>query len=178
MVKNIVCFLGVAIFFFACKKERSGNDSPILELGQHFGGGVIFYIDGSGEHGLVAAEQDVDFKVKWADTCCKTNASFVEVGRGMHNTNSIFESFGVGNYAASVCRQLDVNGYKDWFLPSKNELNLLYQKRNLVGGFSTDYYWSSSEKDSLHAWYLYFPYGPQYFVNKDSVARVRAVRAF
>jgi hypothetical protein len=178
LVKNIACFLMISLLFFACKKEGNVSESSVLEVGQHFGGGVIFYIDGSGEHGLVAAEQDVEIRVKWADTCCKTSASYQEIGRGSYNTTAIVNAFGLGDYAASACRQLSLNGYSDWFLPSKNELNLLFQKRALVGGFSTDYYWSSSEHDSLNAWYLYFPYGPQYFVNKDSLASVRAVRAF
>lgn len=178
LVKNIICFLILSSFFFACKKESNVSELDALELGQQFGGGVIFYIDGSGEHGLIAAEQDIEGKVKWADTCCKTNASYIEIGRGYDNTAAIVQAFGVGGYAASLCRQLTTNGYSDWFLPSKNELNLLYQKRSLVGGFSTGYYWSSSEHDSLNAWYSYFPYGPQYYINKDTLARVRAVRAF
>ena len=178
IAKNIIFFIILSVFFFACKKEKNGIDSSVLEVGQQFGGGVIFYIDASGEHGLVAAEQDIGTTIKWANSFSNTNVSYSDVGKGSDNTTAIINLLGSGSYAASACRELSANGYTDWFLPSKNELNLLNQKRELVGGFSIDYYWSSSEQDSLNAWYSYFPYGSQYYRNKDSVAKVRAVRAF
>lgn len=178
IVKNIiVCFL-VSVVFFACKKRKKSDEASVLEVGQLYGGGVVFYIDASGEHGLIAAEQDVTMSSKWADSLCYTGASSFDVGHGNENTSAVINALGSGSYAASMCRELNINGYNDWFLPSKNELDLLNQKRDLVGGFAIDYYWCSSEKDSLTAWYSYFPYGPQYYRHKDSTARVRAVRAF
>lgn len=163
---------------FSCKKDHKTTDNAGIGVGGEFGGGIIFYVDGSGQHGLIASTQDFDSRIKWADSSYKTNAVFTEVGRGLDNTSAIVSTQGPGDYAASLCDQMVLQGYNDWFLPSKNELNLLYQQKNFIGGFANDYYWSSSEHDSLNAWYLYFPYGSQYYTKKDSAARVRPIRVF
>jgi len=69
-----------------------------------------------------------------------------------------------------------LNGYDDWFLPSKDELNLLYLQKGVVGGFA--YYWSSTEYGSYAAWYQYFGDGSQNGNSKFITLRVRADRAF
>ena len=70
--------------------------------------------------------------------------------------------------------------YGDWYLPSKVELNLLYNQKIVVGGFANNYYWSSTEFDSTYAWLELFLNGSQYDSNKSGsvFVRVRAVRAF
>ncbi|MFY9310497.1 MAG: DUF1566 domain-containing protein [Bacteroidia bacterium] len=176
--KTISLFICCLFALFSCRKNSETSDDSVIRVGQEYGGGIIFYVDGSGQHGLIASTRDLSVKTKWADSCCKTNAIYTGIGRGIDNTSAIVSAQGAGDYAASLCSQLVLQGYSDWFLPSKNELNLLYQQRDFVGGFSTDYYWSSSEHDSIRAWYLYFPYGPQYYTKKDSAARVRPIRAF
>ncbi len=65
-----------------------------------------------------------------------------------------------------------------WRLPTMNELNLLYQQKTLVGGFTTDYYWSSQEDGNSVAWYVYFTNGEQNYNFKNTAFRVRAVRSF
>jgi hypothetical protein len=80
--------------------------------------------------------------------------------------------------AARICGDLVLNGYSDWFLPSKDELNNLYLNRTAIGGFAAAYYWSSSENYSLYAWVQYFTNGSQDYNNKDATNYVRAVRAF
>lgn len=163
---------------FSCKKEKSSSGSDIA-VGKNYAGGIVFYIDATGQHGLIAAEHDCSDSAKWYNgDFITTNTFDGSVGKGQSNTLKIIAVQGNGIYAASICDQLVLNGYSDWFLPSKDELNLLYQKRNLVGGFANDYYWSSPEHDTLMAWNQYFPYGPQYYANKSSKACVRAIRAF
>ena len=74
-----------------------------------------------------------------------------------------------------------VNGvvYGDWFLPSKGELNQMYVHRTAIGGFSTGYYWSSSEYDAVrNAWFQGFSGGNQTYGAKDGADDVRPVRAF
>jgi uncharacterized protein (TIGR02145 family) len=68
----------------------------------------------------------------------------------------------------------------DWFLPSKDELNLMYTNLQLfgLGGFSNIGYWSSSETGTS-AWWQYFLNGTQGTSAKISgLNGVRACRAF
>jgi hypothetical protein len=73
---------------------------------------------------------------------------------------------------------LVLNGYSDWYLPSKDELNKLYINRVAIGGFTTYFYWSSSEVEVSSAWHQYFFNGAQRIDFKASQFSVRAVRAF
>ena len=72
------------------------------------------------------------------------------------------------------------NGYSDWFLPNKQQLNQLYINRDAVGGFAVDYfgYWSVSEASVEDAWGQSFRTGFQDHVLKTAYDRVRAIRAF
>ena len=86
---------------------------------------------------------------------------------------------GVINKAAQHCVALVVNGYSDWFLPSIDELHLMYvnlHKKGL-GGFE-DWYWSLSQYLKDYAWYQNFNSGYQVSTSWSITCRVRAVRAF
>ena len=65
-----------------------------------------------------------------------------------------------------------------WHLPTKTELKVLYEHRNVVGGFAKDDYWSCTELDSNSAWIQGFVNGDQDRYNKYCKLSVRAVRAF
>ena len=81
--------------------------------------------------------------------------------------------------AAKVVSDYSQNGFDDWFLPSKDELNELYGKRTEVGGSFSANYWSSTESMSSNAWYNLFAGGGEYGVNKNNPnIRVRAIRSF
>jgi len=80
--------------------------------------------------------------------------------------------------AIAVCKEKVLKGYDDWYLPSKGELQELYLNRNIIGGFTTGFYWSSSEVDTKYAWCQYFSSGVQYGSNRGYTYGVRAVRAF
>ena len=70
-------------------------------------------------------------------------------------------------------------GYTDWFLPSKEELNILFLNRAIIGGFGNYGYWSSTEASDYFAWSQAFVVnGSQYFQNKNSSGFVRAIRSF
>jgi formylglycine-generating enzyme required for sulfatase activity len=84
--------------------------------------------------------------------------------------------------AVRKCKALTVNGIGNWRLPTKKELNLLYANKSL-GGFSGDFYWSSSGSllplPFLYSWVVRFSDGYDGFVRIRFVpARARAVRAF
>ncbi len=150
-----------------------------IDIGQNYGGGIIFYVDGTMQHGLIAAASDQSIGLQWYNgSYVMTDTRKTAVGAGQANTTEIVTVQGAGSYAAKLCDDLVLNGYSDWFLPSKDELNLLYQQRSAVGGFSSDYYWSSSEFGNDNAWYQ--PKTGTSFEgsNKSNHYRVRAVRVF
>jgi hypothetical protein len=68
--------------------------------------------------------------------------------------------------------------YGDWFLPSKGELNQMYVNKSAIGGFSIDFYWSSSESGDSYAWGQDFYSGIQSNYVKGYTFAVRPVRAF
>ena len=84
-------------------------------------------------------------------------------------------------YAAKVCQDYIGGGYDDWFLPCKDELNLIRENLyvNNLGGFSDYRYWSSTESGADHAWAQYFlTDGSQNINFRSYLSRVRPVRAF
>ncbi len=158
-----------------------------LSIGDSYGGGIIAYIFVSGDpgyvagetHGLIAAASDQSTGIQWYNgSNVTTGAIGTALGAGFANTNTIVNIQGIGNYAAKLCYDLTLNGYSDWFLPSKNELNKLYINKTAIGGFATYYYWSSSENSSNLAWLQYFNNGRKFINVKYGTIKVRAVRAF
>lgn len=152
-----------------------------LSIGQSYGGGIIFWLDASGQHGLIAATADQGTVVEWySNSPLKTtNAVRDGIGAGMYNTERIIATLGVGNTAAQLCASYQGGGYGDWYLPSKYELNLLFLQRSAVGGFTADNYWCSNESNiQWKAWFVNFFFGDSYEEGKESDFRVRAIRAF
>jgi hypothetical protein len=105
------------------------------------------------------------------------------IGSGKQNTRRIVDELkkrGETGMAAQLCDSYELNGYDDWFLPSKDELDLMYKnlKQKGLGGFVNGWYWSSSEYNAYYAWFQYFDNGYQYDANEADADSVRAVRAF
>jgi hypothetical protein len=80
--------------------------------------------------------------------------------------------------AIQVAADYANNSKTDWHLPSKDELAQLRIQRTTVGGFTTVYYWSSSEYVAVDAWSQYFTNGFQDYIAKSYWYYVRPVRAF
>ncbi len=164
-------------------------------------GGLIFYDDeddGTDDYGfryLEAAPASTEWIGKrWGGYGTDINGDdstiapeLDGIGDGASNTAAIVAEFGTtepyegkSDYAARLADDLEHNGYTDWFLPSKDELDLMYQNLHQqgLGGFAEDLYWSSSEGSSNYAYYQYFsPFSPP--TNwKYAEFRVRAARAF
>ena len=145
-------------------------------------GGYIFYDKGSYSDGwryLEAAPNDLSEPYKYGGNGI-TNTS-TAVGKGKSNTESIVKRLGTGTYyAAKACSDYTYNGYDDWFLPSKDELNLMYTNlcNDGLGNFRNSYYWSSSEYSSGSAWKQYFSSGFQDSSYRDNFYYVRPIRRF
>ena len=156
-----------------------GNGDNNLAIGQSYQGGIIAYIDSTGQHGLIAATADQSEGIQWYNgTNIVTGATGTAIGTGLTNTNAIIAVQGSGSYAASIARDYNGGGYTDWYLPSKDELNQLYQQQTAMGGFEGEYYWSSTEYDNNTAREQSFYDGSQNDSFKTSTYYVRAVRAF
>ena len=145
-----------AIVLLSCMSivtVSSLSSAATPKIGDSYNGGVVFYVDGSGQHGLIAAKTDM--------------------------TGSSGKAEGFFNwYAAKIAACTFIDGYCDWFLPNKEQLNQLYIHRSSVGGILNTYYWSSSESDSNKAWGQDFSNGEQLNGNKTNTSHVRPVRAF
>jgi hypothetical protein len=184
----------VLIVAISCTKEKivspasatmQTSDNALVQtfhIGQSYGGGIIFYIDATGKHGLIAAKEDqgvAPYAPAGVDNFI--GATGKRIGTGKCNTIKIINSLGrPGLYAALVCAKYEGGGYSDWFLPSVTELHELYLHRDIVGGFdSNSDYWSSTESDGFTAWLQFFGNIDQhrtYF--KSAPTYVRAVRYF
>ena len=135
------------------------------------------------------------------NTDCQAGSIYTETGvalatiKGLHRglfggragTAAIVDRMNTGiptaknTYAAGVADDyVSPNGTGDWWLPSKDELQKMQENLNNkgVGGFASDVYWSSSEKDAANAWVQAFDNGYQGFSNKGNDWYVRPVRAF
>lgn len=208
MKTNLIIALFTAsgiVSFISCKKQVDGctdaaadnfnlnatdDDGSCLyskHLGDSYGGGTVFYVDG--QHGLIAAPSDQSENIQWYNgTYFATLVTATLPFSGDDNTSQIVTLQGDGNYAAKICADLELNGYDDWYLPAKSEMAELYEQRVVVGGFADDFYWTSTEnnietsnrRDSL-AWYVNFTDSLSGYSNcnyKNYEARVRAIRAF
>jgi hypothetical protein len=147
------------------------------------GVGKVFYITCGGLHGLEAAPADLSaMGMAWSTiTNAYANGKRAlpkEIGTGSANTDAIIAQNGGAASAAKSCRDYSGGGMTDWFLPSIDELAELYGQKDIVGGFTGNPYWSSSEVDASDSWFLYFPDGGRYHSNKGNNHAVRAVRAF
>lgn len=175
MNKLIFTLLSVSIIFFSCEKEEENSQ---FNIGDNYQGGVIFYLDGNGG-GLIAASSDQSTGLQWG--CVGTIILGTEetaIGMGNQNTNYIEAGCITNGTAADICANLNLEGYNDWFLPSKDELNEMYVNKEAIGGFVSDNYWSSSQYNSGNAWGQYFGNGGAGYISKEFSNNVRAIRAF
>jgi hypothetical protein len=182
---TVLLFIILCSMMGGIKIPTSAAAQPNFYIGQHYGGGIIFYVDSTGQHGLIAATSDTSYlPIWWGDRHYPlAGATGTAVGTGAVNTKKIIAVQGTGySYAALVCANYRGGGYSDWFLPSKDELYLLYKQKSVVGGFIRGGYWSSSEYvtpfDHTLAWQKYFYNDVATLSHKDRVDGVRAIRAF
>jgi len=167
--------------------DCQGNQLPAI--GDLINGGIVFYIDESGQHGLIAAMEDLDSDYEWGCYGESVNgADGISIGTGYQNTMDIVNqecaTQNGGVTAAQAALDAEINGYSDWYLPSKDELLEMYNTignggpEGNIGGFESNWYWSSSEYGNNFAWYVFFLDGLASSFGKYGANSVRVIRAF
>ena len=151
------------------------------------GGGIVFYDKGSVSNGwryLEAAPVNQGTSLKWASYFYESTyitGTESAIGTGKANTAAILAVDGNAP-AAKACADYRGGGKSDWFLPSKDELNEMYQARSHLD--ISGLFWSSSQSNpNFFAWVQYFLNGYdgdgyQNNGSKNDGYDVRAIRAF
>ena len=180
----LLVFMGIVLIAAtSCKKD----EPTVLSVGDSYQGGKVAWLlvngnpgfDANVQHGLIAALTDQSTGIIWWNGASSlTGATATAYGTGNANTNTIVASQGAGNYAAKLCSDLVSGGYNDWYLPSKDELFILYTNRVLIGNFDNSNYWCSSEVSAGTALLYSFSINLQGSGGKGFLANVRAVRTF
>jgi hypothetical protein len=158
-----------------------------LQIGAEYGGGNVIYVNNTKltdrysiepGHCLIAMKTDSKGSVQWSA------GKLIRVGtksetRGWFNTYKIVDAQNSqATYAAQLCSESSEGGFTDWYLPSKDELNLLFTNKRYIGGLIAGSYWSSTEYDKQAAWYQFFSDGRQIYNSKFETSRVRCVRRY
>jgi hypothetical protein len=175
---------------WSAAKSFTITPSPLLSIGDVYGGGKVAYVvvkgdprwDPNVQHGLIAATADqsgTDAYWTKVRTDSTTGATDTALFTGAHNTDLIIAAQGTDDlYAARLARAYTDGVYNDWYLPSKDELNKLYLAKDKIGGFQSATYWSSSHWDGPTIWVQFFGDGNQNHQWRQMKGTVRAVRAF
>ncbi len=163
-----------------------------ITVGSSYGGGKVAYVLQSGDPGYVAGQTN-GFVVALSDqgtatwqsgvgvpSCYQKNipgAAGLALGTGRQNTIDMITA-GCGN-AAGLVYGVNINGYTDWYLPSKDEIVKWYlNKATINAGFTENYYWTSSEYDIFNAWGFGLQNNYAQGFDKNTLYAVRAQRNF
>ncbi len=160
-------------------------------IGEYFEGGIVFHIyrDSLGiEHGLIVSQSDLSMDSQWSsiDTLIGNNAK--STWNGLSNTQAISNDTTILISAAKACKNLVQANYSDWYLPSIDELYIMFSHRfdinrrlsqvngsQLIGLSS---YWSSTELDKTDALSVNYLSGTIAQDAKNTMKKVRAIRKY
>ena len=163
----------------------SMNIEIVLGLGDNYRGGIIFYLDDTGEHGLIASASDVSLNnsvnFMWSTAGFIGATDSIE---GRHNTLLMAAESTGPDYAGYPFKNgLELNGYSDWYIPAKAEMSLLMERRGFIGEFPSHpdaaYYWTSTECCRVKACAMNIFYLSDSVTHKlDNRYRIRPIRKF
>ncbi len=152
-----------------------------LKIGSKYAGGIVFYLDKTGKHGLVCAAKDLG-KAIWGEgrgifredfSAIGANANKLGFDAGKSNTKKIVALASSGffggkiNTAARMCLEANINGYKDWYLPTEIEIVKIFNNVFTSKLFKHYKYWTSTE-DKEFGLPQYYWRGPDRCLGGDS----------
>ncbi|HKM92688.1 MAG TPA: DUF1566 domain-containing protein [Prolixibacteraceae bacterium] len=165
-------------------------------VGELYGGGVVFWVDHTGLHGLICSMIDIEENHIWSNVLKKEIGTAAQSDwNGLGNSNAIVGQNGHYMSAAKICldytnADYGTGSFSDWYLPSITELNHVWNNFYEVqkaltndGNASTTpfrkyYYWSSTEYNFETSWYFIMGDGFADTKENNYANSVRAVRAF
>jgi len=194
-IKNILLIL-IATTLAYCSKDNTPPTPPVtLNIGDVYQGGIIFYLNNTGEHGLICALYDQNTNAVWG--CQGTEilaGTSSALGSGNDNTNNILADCSSSNIAAYYCANFTVDTYDDWYLPSLEELKLMHHQKDVINNtatanagavfFSNNYWSSTSAPGNIDAFGVDFslPANTSSQIatlnTRSSTQSVRAIRSF
>ncbi|MCF8365990.1 MAG: DUF1566 domain-containing protein [Bacteroidales bacterium] len=152
-----------------------GNTNQLL--GQHYQGGLIFYVDEG--YVLITAPEDQSNGAGWGCQGDYIGTTFENPGTGSFNTTQIIQHCATSGIAAAICEALTLEGYDDWYLPSLDEMEKLIEFHQATdsGNFVADtYYHTSTETDSDNN-HVYNTNASSQSQTKSTLNHVRAIRS-
>jgi hypothetical protein len=185
---------GVSGFYYynSTLWQRMGETEHFV--GEFYGGGIVFWVDNTGQHGLIVSLVDISTASAWSNiTSVLIGLTAQSMWNGQGNSTAIMGQSGHASSAALFCdgytnANYSTGIYSDWYLPAIDQLSLIYHARYVLnkniqgvsGATSLAYlnYWSSTEKSSTEAWLYSFDYGQATHILKGNYYWVRAVRDF
>ncbi|MGV8093413.1 MAG: DUF1566 domain-containing protein [Mangrovibacterium sp.] len=181
MKKNFILIIYFMVAIVTAKGQVTDKQDSINHyIGELYGGGVIFYVDHTGKHGLICSLIDVSMGSVWSNISNERCINAQSQWDGRTNTLSIINQNGHTTSAAKLCHDYKnadygTGIYSDWYLPAIDELNLLYNVKYEINkiletdnnelttkiidydeGVGDSFYWSSTEDGIKHAFFYYF----------------------
>ena len=165
------------------------DTKPTFSIGDHYGGGIIFSLDETKQHGLIAAPNDQTHRAYWGKSGW-SNANYMNEGDlnavkiyafRKANPWTFWDVSQKGKQASRICDTLNLAGFDDWYLPAINELREMYEKQMGIGNFIAGDYCSSTESSQNDCWNVHFkPIRKVVFHYKKSFDKycVRCIRKF
>ena len=194
-ILSMVALFSVVVLW-GCSDSGTTQPSAFTRyIGESFGGGVVFSVwkDGSGnEHGLIVSLKNQSDSAQWSNVHnAKVGSSAQSAFDGLGNTNAVIAQQGHFESAAQLCKQHTSGGFTDWYLPTQQELGMLWVNvpavnatlRKITGAvpLGNEGYWSSVEDPTPNVNLVgktYFGSGAPTGELKSARYCVRAIRQF